>query len=353
MNTFKKSILLFGALITAPLANASHHFEAEEYLQDSRVAQVDNFIFQSAKKDHTAVVMTVNYAPKEGENKTFNSDAIYNMHFSSGLDLASGKTLSIKFDKNNYAVYEIDTPNPQPGALGKKIGTGTIGEKNNLTKNIQSYAGIVEDPFYGNALALEVFRKEIVKGSYQYNPDIWGSVKGKNVFKERKVGAIVLDLPNSMLGKEVFAFFTTDLKVNNQWKQVQYSAIPLFSHVMLFDNTALRQAHDASRPTQAYNDGTRPVVAANILRAITSAGSKDKPLQYADETSKTLVADVLHYQVGTPASFSADKINGRSIDDDSMSVILTLLLGQNTDQAIENTKKYTKEFPYVIPTESK
>jgi hypothetical protein len=51
---------------------------------------------------------------------------------------------------------------------------------------------------------LDQFRKEILKG--QYSPDIWKNVKGQNVFKDRKVGAIVLDLPNKMLGKEIFAF---------------------------------------------------------------------------------------------------------------------------------------------------
>lgn len=47
---------------------------------------------------------------------------------------------------------------------------GLLVKKSRLTDSIQSYAGIVEDPFYGNAIALDQFRKEILKG--QYSPDI-------------------------------------------------------------------------------------------------------------------------------------------------------------------------------------
>ena len=348
MKIITQSKLFLGLFtVISGATQASHHFEAAQYLADTRVAQVDNFIFQSEKKDHTAVVMTVNYDPKKGDDQTFNSNAIYNMHFATQADLSMGKTLSVKFNQQRYTVYEIDSANPEPGTLGKKIGEGIIGQKSRLTDSIQSYAGIVEDPFYGNAIALDQFRKEILKG--QYSPDIWKNVKGQNVFKDRKVGAIVLDLPNKMLGKEIFAFFTTDVKVNQQWKQVQYSAIPLLSHTVLFDNQSLLQAHDHSRPVIEYNTEIKPLIAANILRATTAAHSQSNPLMYAEQASNYFIPDVLYYKIGTPARFSAQKINGRSLDDDAMSVILTWLFGQETDQAISNTKKYTKKFPYVIP----
>ena len=66
-----------------------------------------------------------------------------------------------------------------------------------------------------------------------------------------------------------------------------------------------------------------------------------------------LVPDVITYNVGTPAKFSADSINGRSLSDDAMGEMLTLLLGQPTDQHITNQKLYTQEFPYLIPASLK
>jgi hypothetical protein len=97
-----------------------------------------------------------------------------------------------------------------------------------------------------------------------------------------------------------------------------------------------------SRPVIEYNTEIKPLIAANILRATTAAHSQSNPLMYAEQASNYFIPDVLYYKIGTPAHFSAQKINGRSLDDDAMSVILTWLFGQETDQAISNTKKYTK-----------
>lgn len=349
MQSMKKASVLLGALLIIPLAQASHHFEAAQYLQDTRVAQVDNFIFPSAKAGNTAVVMTVNYDPKPKANQTFNPNAIYSLHFATDKDLKTGKTLSLTFAQNSYTVYEINEPNPEPGTLGKKIGTGKIGDNHTFANGMQSFAGIVQDPFYGNSLALGAFRKNIVNAAYQYDPAVWTSVSGKNIFEGRQVGAIVLDVPNTMLGTEIFAFFTTDLKVDKQWKQVQYSAIPLLSHTLLLDNVTLRQAHDAHRPGDAYNAEMKAAVAASVLRATLAANSQQHPAEYAEKIANTVVPDVIHYNVGTPAKFAVNNINGRTIDDDAMSVVLTWLLGTETDQAIVNPKKHTTHFPYVIP----
>lgn len=349
MSVNNKKIFIFLPLLVIPCVSiASHHFESVGSLKDTRLAQVDNYIFQSDRKDHTAIIMTVNYDPKKGENKTFNPDALYKIHLASDIELQNGKTLSVKFNKNKYFIYEIDNANPKPGTIGTLLGEGEINKKNIFNNGIITYAGIVKDPFYGNSNSLTTFHKDYNDGK-PYDKNVWKNANGKSIFIGRQVGSIVLDIPNEMLSEEVHSFFTTDVKENTNWKQVQYSAIPLLSHTML-NNSLLREAHNVHRPNMEYNNELKQFISASILRSITLADTKkDNPIKYADNTATSLVPDVLSYKIGTPASFTVDKINGRALKDDIMSVMLTKLLGVDTDQSISDPKEYTVHFPYVIP----
>ena len=348
---FLKKIPIYGVslslLLMASSSNASHHFEAASFLEDTRLAQVDNYIFPSSEKNYTSIIMTINYDPKLGANGIFSPEAIYNVHLPTNPELTQGKTFSIKFLADHYDVYQLDTPNPKPGVIGEKIGEGTIGQTSILKNRIKSFAGAVKDPFYGNAIALEVFRKDNLEG--KYNPNVWKEANHQNVFEGRRVGAIVLDVPNSLLGKDVYAFFTTDRIANEKWEQVQYSARPLFSHTMLFDSNTLRQAHDSSRPNALYNEDMVNLVSARILRGTTLANpNKAKIIEYADSTAKKLIPDVLQYKVGTLTSYTPNSLNGRGLGDDAMSTMLTFLLGEQTNQEISNQKAYTPNFPYLI-----
>lgn len=346
---------LFGAgalavtLLSTSVAYSSHHFEGAAYLSDTRLAQVDNFIFPSSRPGHTAIVMMVNYDPKAGENNTFNPDGVYNMHFANGLDLANGKTLSFIFDGNSYEVFLQNDPNPAPGVVGTKIGEGVIGQAGTLSGDIRSYADVVRDPFYGNAIGLEAFRAQNLKG--EYDEGVWQAAGNKNVFADRKVGSLVLEVPNEMLGEKVYAFFSTSVKSDDGYKQVNYSALPLMSHLMMFDDSLLRMAHDASRPTEEHSVTMRPLVSARVTRAAVLSGGNPNPVKYGDETAAMLFPDVIPYVIGTPTVFTVERINGRSFDDDVMSVMLSLLLGKTTDQAMTNTHNYTRDFPYVMAIE--
>lgn len=350
LKSISVSSLSLSLLFFSYASSASHHFEAAAFLEDTRIAQVDNFIFPSSEKDYTSTIMTVNYDPKLGVNGIFSPDAIYNIHLPADSDLTKGKTFSVKFSKNHYDVYELDNPNPKPGVIGKKIGSGTIGQTSILANKIKSFAGAVRDPFFGNAIALEVFRKENLEG--KYDPKVWANANKQNVFADRKVGAIVLDIPNALLGKDIYAFFTTDRVAKGKWEQVQYSARPLFSHTMLFDSNILRQSHDTSRPTKLYNNDIVNLVSARILRGVTLANpDKENKVAYADQTAKQLIPDVMQYKIGTPTSFVPGALNGRGLGDDIMSTMLTFLLGEPTNQEIDNQMAYTTNFPYLIKTE--
>lgn len=346
LNKKFKLTLLASLLTCSAGVLASHHFETAAALQDPTINQLDNYVFQSSRADATAFIMNINPSPKSSPGGVFKPGALYNIHISDDSKFKSGHTFSLQFDEQgNYTVYQSDSPNAAVGTKGKEIGKGSLDKKAELTNGVQVWAGVAKDPFYGNSPGLHILRQQLAEG--KYDPSIWTSVKGKNIFTGRKCGAIVLDIPDKMLGKKIEVFMTTAVEKDGNWKQVQYSAIPLFSHSMLFENEALKQEHNQSRPDNSQD--MKNFVAARTARASTFAHSQKEPQVYGDKVADMLVPDVITYNVGTPAKFSAQSINGRSLSDDAMSEMLTLLLGQPTDQHITNQKLYTQDFPYLIP----
>ncbi|HEY4081565.1 MAG TPA: hypothetical protein VGM81_12800 [Burkholderiaceae bacterium] len=345
------SLALAAAALLCTPAFASHHFETAIVLKQTALNQLDNFVFQSSRPGYTAFVMTVNSAPKAGPGGVFAQDALYNIHVAKDAGIKAGYTFSLAFSADQFSVYELDEANGAVGAMGRKIGSVAIGNKEGASfDGIKVWAGAIKDPFYGNSPGLHVFRDQLEKGIFE--PGVWKSVQGANIFNGRSAGAIVVEVPNSLLGTDVKVFMTTALKdAAGHWTQVQYSANPLFSHAMLYAMESLKTEHDRSRP--GMDDDLRNIVAASATRASTLAKSQADPLAYGDKVARMLMPDVLSYKIGSKAEFSNTRRNGRALDDDAMSAMLTLLIGAPTDQAIANPKLYTAEFPYVMPVELK
>lgn len=340
------SVLAFAA----EPAIASHHFESAQSIQIPSINQLDNYVFPSSRADATAIVMTVSNSPKPGVDGIFNSQALYNIHIAEDDGFKKGYTYSFQFDEaGNYTVYRLDEANAEVGKKGAVVGKGELNKALTLTDNLKIWTGTAKDPFFGNSPGLHAYRKELAEG--KYDPEVWKKSKGKNIFADRNCAAIVIDIPNKLLGKKIKVFMTTALENNDTWQQVQYSAIPLFSHSMLFENDALKREHDLSRPDN--DQDMKNFVSARVTRASALAHSQKNPVAYGDKIADMLVPDVITYKTGTPAKFSAQEINGRKMSDDAMSEMLSILAGQPVNDAVEDHKVYSAEFPYLIPVSVK
>lgn len=341
-------IALSAATMFSGHAMASHHFESPTSLKTPALDQLDNFVFQSSRPGYTVFIMTLNSEPNAAPGGTFAQNALYNIHVANDDTYKLGHTFSVAFSSDTrFALHDLKAPNADVGAMGPKLGEAEVGKPTELANGIKIWAGVVKDPFFGNSTSLHLLQVQLNSGA-DYNPGVWAEAKGKSILLDRKAAAIVLEVPNSMLGRYVKVFMTTAVKKGNSWEQVQYSANPLFSHEMLFENPVLKAEHDRSRPDNSSD--MKHFVSARTARASALAKTQADPIRYGDKVAALLVPDVLSYKVGTPAKFSAAERNGRSLDDDAMSAMLTLLLGTPTNQEIANPKLYTAEFPYVIPT---
>lgn len=345
VNQLGRLVLLSMLSVAAVDAAASHHFETAAVRKSSQYNQLDNYVFESSRPGYTVFVMSVNPAPKSGPDGVFASNALYNIHVASDDKFNTGHTYSLAFAGEQYTLFASEQPNGAVGAVGDKVGTGTIGKAAELAGGIRVWSGTAQDPFYGNSPGLGLFRAKLNSGVY--DGGAWTAAKGANIFSGRLSSVIVLEVPNGMLGANVKVFMTTAVKEGDKWEQVQYSANPLFSHAMLFESETLKSLHDHSRPD---NDAEmKHYVAARVARAAGLAKTQADPIAYGDKVAELLVPDVISYKPGSKAVYSYAVRNGRAIDDDAMSAMLSLWCGTPVDQAIPNPKLYTADFPYVIP----
>lgn len=344
---FSTVTLFLGSVLVIAVepATASHHFESAQSIRIPSVNQLDNYVFQSSRADATAIVMTVNNSPKAEVDGVFNSHALYNIHIAEDDGFKKGYTYSFRFDEaGNYTVYRLDEANAKVGKTGADVGKGELNKTLMLADDIKVWTGTVKDPFFGNSPGLHAYRKDLAEG--KHDPDVWKKSKGKNIFADRNCAAIVIDIPDKLLGKKIKVFMTTALENNDTWQQVQYSAIPLFSHSMLFENDALKREHDLSRPDNGQD--MKNFVSARVTRASALAHTQKNPVAYGDKIADMLVPDVITYKTGTPANFSEQEINGRKMSDDAMSSMLSMLAGHSVNDGVEDHKIYSADFPYLI-----
>ena len=77
------------------------------------------------------------------------------------------------------------------------------------------------------------------------------------------------------------------------------------------------------------------------------AASTADPTAYGRELASRLCPTTLPYEIGTAASFSRDRFNGRSLGEDVMDVVLALTANQPTpDGVTPDLGRIRAEFPY-------
>lgn len=340
-------ILMAGGWSLAKSAFASNHFETALVRDVPDLGINDMYVFANSAKDHTVVIINVNSTPDPEAESPYHNGALYNIHLSKDDAYTAGMTLSFSYDGKQGKAYLLDQPNAEIGQTGDEMGAVTVGEETTFDNGIRVWTGLAQDPFFGNSPGIGVFRAQQAQGIY--DPEVWTKASGDNIFLGRNCAPIVVEIPNSLLGEEeVRVFSTSAYKVDDAWQQVQYVGLPLVPHTMLFESELLKVAYAATRPTT--QEEFRSIASARIARSAALAKSQEDPFVYGDETAKIFIPNVQRYKPGTDAVFTLEERNGRPLDADAMSVIMTLLIGEPTDQAIKDEGLYDlQNFPYILP----
>lgn len=178
---------------------------------------------------------------------------------------------------------------------GAGKGDGRLGDAFDVSGDIKVWAGRALEPFFGNGAGIPGFHESIAQG--QLSPEAFKNAE--DLFVGAKTSAIVVEVPNSSLGKNVHYFITSAMMDpdHNEWVQVNRKANVIMPYIYFGTTPAVQIEHDQHRPDT--DDSHLGALSNNIYRAASIVGTQSDPTRYANEMAAMLTPDVLTYKVGT------------------------------------------------------
>lgn len=332
----------------------SHHFDTPTAREDPRINVCDFYLFRG-RTGFAVMAMTVNPNAGQSGPDTFREEGLYAFRFDLDGDAREELSFKVRFgavshcdDKDHahtqsFEVRRASGPAAANGTEGKLIAAGQTGRVAEAESGVKAFAGLAPDLFAGDAMALGEFRTAFFeKGTF--HPDAFQN--RKNFFAGRNVTAIVLEVPTSLIGKGlVHGWATASLHGHAPEVQVSRWGLPLITNIFMPD-PAMREAFNRASPAEDIPRFSARIedVAAKLTRL---AGSATDPAGYGKMLAQKLCPVTLPYELETPASFTVDRLNGRSLADDVMDVILTLATNTPlSDGVTPDRSRMRDEFPY-------
>jgi hypothetical protein len=335
----------------------SHHFDTKLAKEDPSLNICDFYLFEGPP-GRTVMAMTLNPGVGQSASDILHIEGLYAFRFDRNRNRTGTEDLSFKFrfgqprhvngdvekHAQTFQVRRAEGPDAARHDLGSVIIEGKSGEVAALSE-VRAFVGIAPDLFAGDAVGLHAFlaahREKRFDGEAFNIP--------RNFFARKNVTAIVLEVPNHMLGSgTVHAWATASLYGHAPEVQVSRWGLPLITHIFLSNegDPALIEKFNATTPSQDAELFSAPI-AKFVENMTTYAGSAANPAEYGKQLATRLCPVTLPYEIGTPASFDHAKFNGRPLGDDVMDVMLTLAANKPLkDGAIPDRARIKNEFPY-------
>ena len=332
----------------------SHHFDTPTALKDPRINVCDLYLFRG-RPGATVMAMTVNPDAGISGPDTFHEEGLYAFRFDLDRDAREEVTFKVRFGAVDHAsgdehrhvqTFEVRRATGAAalrGADGEVIITGRSGEAAKGASGVMAFAGLAPDLFAGDAAALGAFRNALFKEN-RFDPETFQN--RKNFFAKRNVTAIVLEVPNRLIGHGlVHGWATASLYGHAPEMQVSRWGLPLITNVFMPD-ADMKERFNRATPVDDQSDFISQVGGvAEKLSAL--AGSAASPADYAKQMTARLFPTMLPYELNTPAAFDFAGFNGRALTDDVMDVILTLATNTALGDGVVPDKTRTRDdFPY-------
>jgi len=332
----------------------SHHFDTPTAREDPRINVCDMYLFQG-RPGTTAMAMTVNPDAGLSAPDTFRDEGLYAFRFDLNGDAKEELTFKVRFGAVTHAdetehvhvqhfeVRRATGAAATSGAEGELIASGHTGEVTEAAKGIRVFAGLSPDAFAGDAAALGAFRTAFAAGRFDTSAFLNGR---KNFFARRNVTAIVIEVPNELIGHgAVQVWATASLYGHAPEVQVSRWGLPLITNIFMPDMD-MREKFNRATPVDDIGQFS-PQIASIATKLTELAGSATHPADYAKQLVAKLCPVALPYVIGTPAAFDFAGFNGRALTDDVMDVMLTL--ATNTalgDGVAPDRTRIRSDFPY-------
>jgi Domain of unknown function (DUF4331) len=333
----------------------SHHFDTKLAKEDPSLNICDFYLFEGPP-GRTVMAMTLNPDVGLSASDVLHIEGLYAFRFdrnSSGIEDLSFK---VRFGLPRHAIVDehkhvqsfqvrrADGPDATRHDVGSVIIEGTSGEIA-VSPEVKAFVGTAPDMFAGDAVGLHAFLS--AHREKRFDGDAFSTPR--NFFARRNVTAIVLEVPNHMIGSgKVHAWATASLYGHAAEVQVSRWGLPLITHIFLSNegDPTLIEKFNTTTPSQDVDMFAEPI--AKFLENVTTyAASAANPGEYGKHLATRLCPTVLPYEIGTAASFDQAKFNGRPLADDVMDVMLSLASNKRLkDGAIPDRARIKNEFPY-------
>jgi Domain of unknown function (DUF4331) len=304
------------------------------------------------------MVMTVNPAANAGTAAPFRDEAVYAFRFDTDGDQHEDVSFKVRFGDvarisshtsglthaQKFSVYRAD--HSPDGLGGDVVASGHTHDVVFGDSGVRVFAGVVNDPFAGDAAGLEAFKAAFDQGDYK--PGAFAN--RVNFFHDRSVAAIAVEVPNQLISNttRVHGWATVSLYGHAPEQQVARWGLPLLTHIYLGGDD-LREKFNRTRPS----DDNGPFI-SSITSTVSAyaalAGSTDDPEAYGRRVAALFGTLSLPYDLGTVASFDYTGFNGRSLRDNVMDNMLSLLTNSPLGTGIgPDPARFTPMFPYLQP----
>jgi len=334
----------------------SHHFDTPTGREDPRLNLADFYLFAGNTPAMTTMVMTVNPAANVDTAAPFRDEAVYAFRFDTDGDRRDDVSFKVRFGEvvhisshtsglthaQKFSVYRAD--HSADGLGGDVVASGHTNEVVSGEGDVRVFAGVVNDPFAGDAAGLEAFKAAFAQGDYK--PGAFAN--RVNFFHDRSVAAIAIEVPNKLISNttRVHAWATVSLYGHAPEQQVARWGLPLLTHIYLGGDD-LRERFNRARPSDD-NSSFLSSITSTVSAYATMAGSTDDPDAYGRRVAAMFGTLTLPYDLGTVASFDYTGFNGRSLRDNVMDNMLSLLTNSPLGTGIgPDPARFLPTFPYL------
>lgn len=339
-------LLALGTLLIGSVAvrvNAADHLDAPTVKTDGRIDINDIYVFDGQDPSHTVLVMTVDPAAGILSPTTFRQGASYQFMVDTSGDAVEDARIVVKFDGvrgDGSQRYSVDWHSG--GDRTPLLKQGTTGSVQALSGGGMAIAGVFDDPFFFDLAAFQTFKSTLLSTGTLSGLSAFCNPAGENFFLGLNVGAIVVEVPDALLGSTIKVWGRTEINEGTR-AQVERMGLPTINTV--FNHTdADKEAYNRAIPANDVASYTDDV--AGLVDLITGLAGTGSP-GYGATVAGLLLPDVITYDTATVANFAM--LNGRALDDDVIDVALSVVANTSLSDCVAKDSALQASFPYLAP----
>ena len=333
----------------------SHHFDTKLAKEAPRLNICGLYLFKGAA-DSTVMVLTTNADAGISSPDTLHPEGLYTVRFDLDGDAHEDVIFKFRFGEPRHndseegthfqAFQVLRAKDSQIAAdAGEVLLEGEIG-KARSSADIHASVGIVPELWAADAFAFFTMLNALFEQG-RFDRNVFQHKV--NLFKNRNAMAIVLEVPNLLIGEgNVHAWGTISLCGHAPEVQVSRWGFPLFTHLFLSNpsKVSLVEEYHAAVPSQD-RELFEAAIATFAAELANRAGSTVNPEEHGRQVAERLCPSMLPYELGTEASFNPAVFNGRPLGEDAFDVMLTLAANRPiSDGVAPDLSKIREEFPY-------